>query len=69
MESAGTWAPWFFLGLFVAASCLMIWRLEAMTESGVEGTVLGSSSCPTARHGQLDLRLCLGAKAVRAGKC
>ncbi len=46
MESTGPWAPWFFLGLFVAASLLMIWRLEAMTASGVEGTVLGTLVMP-----------------------
>src|SRR5947209_17236886 len=42
MEATGAWAPWLFLGLFIAASFLMIWRLEAMTERGVEGTVLGT---------------------------
>ncbi len=46
MESTGPWAPWWFLGLFVVATCLMIWRLEAMTESGVEGTVLGTLVMP-----------------------
>jgi cation:H+ antiporter len=42
----GAWAPWWFLGLFVAASFLMIWRLEAMNASGVEGTVLGTLVMP-----------------------
>src|SRR5437867_4605867 len=46
MESTGAWAPWLFLGLFIAASFLMIWRLEAMTEEGVEGTVLGTLIMP-----------------------
>src|SRR5512137_823617 len=46
MESSGAWAPWCFLALFVAASFLMIWRLEAMSESGVEGTVLGTLVMP-----------------------
>jgi len=46
MESSGTWAPWLFLALFAAASVLMIWRLEAMTERGVEGTVLGTLVMP-----------------------
>ena len=40
------WAPWLFLGLFIAASFLMLWRLEAMTKSGVEGTVLGTLVMP-----------------------
>ncbi len=35
-----------FLGLFVVASVLMIWRLEAMGESGFEGTVLGTLVMP-----------------------
>jgi cation:H+ antiporter len=45
-ESAGAVAPWLFLGLFVAASMLMIWRLEAMSSSGFEGTVLGTLIMP-----------------------
>ena len=39
-------APWLFLALFVAASVLMIWRLEAMSASGFEGTVLGTLVMP-----------------------
>lgn len=35
-----------FLALFVAASGLMIWRLEAMSASGFEGTVLGTLVMP-----------------------
>ena len=46
VESSGAWAPWLFLGLFIAASFLMIWRLEALTERGVEGTVLGTLVMP-----------------------
>jgi len=46
MENTGAWAPWLFLGLFVAASFLTIWRLEAMTKSGLEGTVLGTLVMP-----------------------
>jgi cation:H+ antiporter len=46
IESTGACAPWGFLGLFAAASFLMIWRLEAMSESGVEGTVLGTLVMP-----------------------
>jgi cation:H+ antiporter len=32
--------------LFIASSLLLIWRLEHMTESGVEGTVLGTLVMP-----------------------
>jgi cation:H+ antiporter len=46
MESSGPWAPWLFLLLFIAASGLMIWRLEAMSDSGFEGTVLGTLVMP-----------------------
>lgn len=42
----GTNAPWCFLGLFVVASCVMIWRLEAMNARGLEGTVLGTLVMP-----------------------
>lgn len=46
IEASGAWAPWLFLLLFVAASLLMIWRLEVMTRDGVEGTVLGTLVMP-----------------------
>lgn len=46
IESTGPAAPWLFLALFVAASGLMIWRLEAMSASGFEGTVLGTLVMP-----------------------
>ena len=46
MESTGRWSPWLFLALFVAASVLVIWRLEAMNKSGVEGTALGTLIMP-----------------------
>jgi cation:H+ antiporter len=46
IEATGHWAPWLFLLLFLAASFLMIWRLEAMSASGFEGTVLGTLVMP-----------------------
>ena len=30
IEGTGAWSPWLFTALFLAASFLMIWRLEAM---------------------------------------
>ena len=39
-------APWLFLALFLVASFLMIWRLEAMSARGFEGTVLGTLVMP-----------------------
>jgi cation:H+ antiporter len=63
IESTGPWAPWWFVVLFVAASCLMIWRLEAMTASGVEGTVLGTLVMPyCSGMGNLIFAFVLGAK-------
>ena len=46
IEAAGPWAPWLFLLLFLAASLLMIWRLEALNATGLEGTVLGTLVMP-----------------------
>jgi cation:H+ antiporter len=46
IESAGLATPWFFVGLFLAASFLMIWRLESMAANGMEGTVLGTLIMP-----------------------
>jgi hypothetical protein len=46
LESTGTYAPWCFLGVFIAASLLMIWRLEAMSDGGFESTVLGTLIMP-----------------------
>jgi cation:H+ antiporter len=46
MESLGMWSPWLFLALFLAGSLLMIWRLEAMSSGGMEGTVLGTLIMP-----------------------
>ena len=46
MKPQGHFAPWLFLALFIAASCLMIWRLEAMSAGGFEGTVLGTLVMP-----------------------
>jgi cation:H+ antiporter len=44
--SLGTATPWVLVGLFLAASFLMVWRLEHLTQSGVEGTVLGTLVMP-----------------------
>lgn len=46
IEAKGVFAPWLFVALFLAASFLMIWRLEAMSASGFEGTVLGTLVMP-----------------------
>ena len=46
IEAKGPYAPWLFLALFLVASLLMIWRLEMMSKSGFEGTVLGTLVMP-----------------------
>ena len=46
IEAQGVWTPWLFVGLFMAASFLMIWRLEAMSEQGFENTALGTLIMP-----------------------
>ena len=46
IENTGAWSPWCFLGIFIAASLLMIWRLEAMSDDGFEGTILGTLIMP-----------------------
>ena len=40
--------PWFSLTLFITASVVMIWRLEALEKKGFEGTVLGTLVMPYA---------------------
>jgi cation:H+ antiporter len=56
-------APWWFLWLFAGASLLMVWRLEAMTRSGVEGTVLGTLVMPyCSGMGNLVFAFVLGAR-------
>jgi cation:H+ antiporter len=46
IEGTGSSAPWLFLALFLAASFLMIWRLESLAKGGLEGTVLGTLVMP-----------------------
>jgi len=63
MESSGSSAPWLFLALFIAASVLMIWRLEAMSDRGFEGTVLGTLVMPYCSGiGNLILAFLLGSR-------
>jgi cation:H+ antiporter len=63
MEGAGVWAPWLILLLFLGASFLMIWRLEALNASGLEGTVLGTLVMPYCSGiGNLIFAFVLGAK-------
>ena len=46
IEAKGTYAPWLFLAVFLAASFLMLWRLEILSAKGFEGTVLGTLVMP-----------------------
>ncbi len=46
IDSLGLANPWTYLGLFLVASLLMMWRLEAMLDHGLEGTALGTVVMP-----------------------
>jgi len=46
ITSAGWGAPYICMGLFLLASVLVVWRLEALSKKGVEGTVLGTIFMP-----------------------
>ncbi len=46
IEHHGLATPWFFIAVFLAASFVMVWRLESMAAGGFEGTVLGTLVMP-----------------------
>ncbi len=46
ITAAGYASAWTYLALFLASSLLMIWRLEAMLDHGLEGTALGTLVMP-----------------------
>ena len=46
LETLGFSSVWVYLALFLAASLLMIWRLEALLQHGLEGTALGTLVMP-----------------------
>jgi cation:H+ antiporter len=46
IDILGFTSVWVYLALFLAASLLMIWRLEALLEHGLEGTALGTLVMP-----------------------
>ncbi|MDQ8195908.1 sodium:calcium symporter [Coraliomargarita sp. SDUM461004] len=45
-DFAGAWTPLVLVALFLLSSLLIIWRLELMSNRGVEGTVLGTLFMP-----------------------
>ncbi|HZR16173.1 MAG TPA: sodium:calcium symporter [Verrucomicrobiae bacterium] len=68
-EASGAWTPWLFLLLFLAASFLMIWRLEALNASGLEGTVLGTLVMPYCSGvGNLIFAFLMGARGGSGGE-
>ncbi|HEY3761766.1 MAG TPA: sodium:calcium symporter [Verrucomicrobiae bacterium] len=68
IEAKGMWAPWLFVALFIAASFLMIWRLEAMSARGFEGTVLGTLVMPyCSGMGNLIFAVILGMSGSKNG--
>jgi cation:H+ antiporter len=46
IDALGYTSVWTYLALFLASSLLMIWRLEALLEHGLEGTALGTLVMP-----------------------
>ena len=46
IDRTGSAAPWILLLLFLDSSALILWRLEAMSRKGIEGTVLGTLVMP-----------------------
>lgn len=46
ISSLGAFAPYACIVLFLLASLLVVWRLEALSGQGVEGTVLGTIFMP-----------------------
>jgi cation:H+ antiporter len=46
IEAIGAGAPLIFVGIFLAASLLAIWRLESVSAGGLEGTVIGTLVTP-----------------------
>jgi len=46
IDALGLSSLWTYLGLFLACSLLMLWRLEAMLDHGLEGTALGTIVMP-----------------------
>ena len=45
-DALGLTDPWTFFAVFLGASLLMLWRLEAMLKHGLEGTALGTLVMP-----------------------
>ena len=46
IEALGFTSAWTYVGLFLGTSLLMIWRLEALLDHGLEGTALGTLVMP-----------------------
>ena len=45
-DALGLTDPWTFAAIFLGASLLMLWRLEAMLHHGLDGTALGTLVMP-----------------------
>jgi cation:H+ antiporter len=46
LETLGLASPWAYVPLFLGASLLLIWRLEAIARSGLQGTAVGAVLMP-----------------------
>jgi cation:H+ antiporter len=46
LDALGATGPWTYLAVFLVASLVMMWRLEALLDHGLEGTALGTLVMP-----------------------
>ena len=46
LDTLGWANVWSYVAIFLGASLLMIWRLEALLDHGLEGTALGTLVMP-----------------------
>jgi cation:H+ antiporter len=46
LDALGATGPWTYLAVFLIASLVMMWRLEALLDHGLEGTALGTLVMP-----------------------
>ena len=65
IDGVGATSVWTYTALFLAASCLMIWRLDALLKHGLDGTALGTLVMPYCSG--LGNLLFVGIIAARAG--
>ena len=67
-DALGFTSVWTYLALFLVASLVMIWRLEALLDHGLEGTALGTLVMPYCSGlGNLIFVALIATRAVQSG--